>query len=659
MYNFCVFAGTTEGRELVEFLSAQNVKTTASVATEYGKTLLTPSENLTISAKRLPVDQIIELFEKEKFDLVIDATHPYAESITESVSKACEQTGTRYLRLLRNVGAENEDGIFVESVEAAAEYLNNTSGNIFITTGSKELGKYVSIENFADRAYARVLPMEASLASCVSAGLQPSHIIAMQGPFTEEVNEAVMRMINAKYMVTKDGGSTGGFAEKYNAAMNLGVKMVIIGRPAQKEGLDYSGVIDLLCREYGLERKPRVSVVGIGSGKELLTVRALARIEDADCLLGTGPLLEEFAYTGKASVKAASTDEIVSCIKSDSVHSRFAVLMSFDPGMVHCTEELVKSLSDCRVEIIPGISGISWLCAKLGISYDNIPVIDIDHKESLPVLEIKRNGKVFISGTPENFRSLMEELTAAGLGSCRVSLAEDPGRTGTEFSVKTAQEISGQTFAGLKLVALVENKAVKAVITPGLPDEQFQRGEGEGGVIPMTKSEVRAVCISKLALSEDSVCWDVGAGTGSVSIEMALASVRGSVYAIEKNADAVDLIDFNKKRFSVSNLNIVAGLAPDALYDLPAPTNVFIGGSSGNMREIIQSVIDKNPDARIVATAVSMESISEIMASMNSFGFQYQEVVLLNAARSRKVAKYHMMMGQNPIHIFTMQGVKA
>ena len=124
----------------------------------------------------------------------------------------------------------------MESVEAAAEYLNNTSGNIFITTGSKELGKYVSIENFADRAYARVLPMEASLASCVSAGLQPSHIIAMQGPFTEEVNEAVMRMINANYMVTMDGGSTGGFAEKYNAAMNLGVKMVIIGRPAQKEG---------------------------------------------------------------------------------------------------------------------------------------------------------------------------------------------------------------------------------------------------------------------------------------------------------------------------------------------------------------------------------------------------------------------------------------
>ncbi len=133
----------------------------------------------------------------------------------------------------------------------------------------------------------------------------------------------------------------------------------------------------------------------------------------------------------------------------------------------------------------------------------------------------------------------------------------------------------------------------------------------------MTKSEVRSVCLSKLRLTERAVCWDIGAGTGSVAIEMALQAKRGQVYAIEQKDAAIRLLQQNKERFCAENLTVVSGCAPEACRDLPAPTHVFIGGSSGNMREIL--------------------------------------ALVLEIARDKRAGDYHLMTGQNPIYIFTMQ----
>ena len=166
MYKICVFAGTTEGRELVEFLSTQPVSVTACVATEYGETLLSPRENLTISAQRLTVIEMEELFAKERFDIVVDATHPYASVVTENIAAACKATGTEYLRLQRSGVVAPEDAVFAADIEEAVSYLNSVEGNLLLTTGSKELHKFTSIKDFADRVYARVLPMEESYVIC-------------------------------------------------------------------------------------------------------------------------------------------------------------------------------------------------------------------------------------------------------------------------------------------------------------------------------------------------------------------------------------------------------------------------------------------------------------------------------------------------------------
>ena len=150
----------------------------------------------------------------------------------------------------------------------------------------------------------------------------------------------------------------------------------------------------------------------------------------------------------------------------------------------------------------------------------------------------------------------------------------------------------------------------------------------------MTKEEVRTVSLSKLRLTADSVCYDVGAGTGSLSIEMALRAHQGQVWAIEKKEDA---------------------LAPEALKDLPAPTHAFIGGSSGNLKEIVKLLLEKNPQVRIVINCITLETVSEALETAKEFGFEENEIVQLSAARSKAIGRYHMMMGENPIYIITLQ----
>ena len=151
MYKICVFGGTTEGRELVEFLNAQPCEVTACVATEYGQALLPEAERLTVSARRLPADEIKALLTDRHFDLVIDATHPYAASITKSIARACAETGVERWRLLRGASEAPEDAVFAENTDEAVRFLSGTEGNILLTTGSKELSKFAALPDFAAR----------------------------------------------------------------------------------------------------------------------------------------------------------------------------------------------------------------------------------------------------------------------------------------------------------------------------------------------------------------------------------------------------------------------------------------------------------------------------------------------------------------------------
>lgn len=654
MSKICIFGGTTEGRKLAEFLSGQPCDVMVCVATDYGQTLLPESEHVSVSARRLPVGEIVSLLTEKRFDLVIDATHPYAQSITKSIASACRETGTLRWRLLRSASGVSPEHTYVETVSDAAAFLSGTEGNILLTTGSKELAGFSQLPGFSERVWARVLPLQSSLDACAQAGLPASHIFAMQGPFSEAMNAAMLRTIGAQYLVTKDGGAPGGFEEKESAAKSAGARLVVIGRPPEEEGLSLSKTISALCAKFGFSPKPEVFIAGIGPGSEALqTQEVRAAIRRADCLIGAKRMLDAVAGPQQLTIDAIAPETIASHIAQHPECGVFCVVMSGDTGFYSGTKKLLPLLKECRVRVLPGLSSMSYLCARLGVSYEDAVPVSLHGRDLDIAREVRRRRKVFtLVGGDGGMQALCERLTQAGLGHVRIAVGERLSYPDEAITRGTAQELRSHTFDKLS-AALIENDTPNEIVTPGLPDEAFLRNLEPGKLVPMTKSEVRSICLSKLRLTPNAVCWDVGAGTGSVSIEMARLCADGFVYAIEKNEQAQALLEKNRESFSASNMQIIPGLAPEACRDLPAPTHAFLGGTSGSVRDILALLLEKNPRVRIVATAVTLESVSALSACMEDF--EAAECVSVQVSKAAALGQYHLMQAQNPVYIFTLQ----
>lgn len=654
MSKICIFGGTTEGRKLAEFLSGQPCDVMVCVATDYGQTLLPEAEHVSVSARRLPVGEIVSLLTEHRFDLVIDATHPYAQSITKSIARACRETETLRWRLLRGASGVSPEHTYVETVSDAAAFLAGTEGNILLTTGSKELAKFSQLPGFSERVWARVLPLQSSLDACAQAGLPASHIFAMQGPFSEAMNTAMLRSIGAQYLVTKDGGAPGGFEEKEAAAKNAGARLVVIGRPPEEEGLSLSKTISALCTQFGFAPKPEVFIAGIGPGSEALqTQEVRAAIRRADCLIGARRMLDAVAGPQQLTIDAIAPETIASHIAQHPECGVFCVVMSGDTGFYSGTKKLLPLLKACRVRVLPGLSSMSYLCARLGVSYEDAVPVSLHGRDLDIAREVRRRRKVFtLVGGDGGMQALCERLTQAGLGHVRIAVGERLSYPDEAITRGTAQELRSHTFDKLS-AALIENDTPGEIVTPGLPDEAFLRNLEPGKLVPMTKSEVRSICLSKLRLTPNAVCWDVGAGTGSVSIEMARLCADGTVYAIEKSERALALLEQNKEAFSASNMQIIPGSAPEVCRDLPAPTHAFLGGTSGSVRDILALLLEKNPHVCIVATAVTLESVSALSACMEDF--EAAECVSVQVSKAAALGQYHLMQAQNPVYIFTLQ----
>lgn len=655
MANICIFAGTTEGRRLVDFLREQDVRITACAATEYGGELIEPADRLTVLTGRLDEPHMEELFGTERFDLVIDATHPYASAVTENLMQACLNTNTEYLRVERGGEGMPQSAVCVSDTAAAVEYLNGAVGNILLTTGSKELADFAAIEDFAERAFARVLPVESSISACREAGLKPSHILAMQGPFSVGMNAAMIKSVNAAYVVTKESGRAGGFEEKALAAMKAGAKLIVIGRPESGAlGSSLGETLEYLEKRFGFTARPKVAVVGIGPGaKRGMTIEASEAVTNAECLIGAKRMLEA-ARPDQTVFEAVSPDAIVGFIREHKELSRFAVLMSGDVGFYSGAKKLIPKLDFCELTVIPGVSSLAYLCAKACVSYEDAVTVSLHGRDGCIVPAVRRNRRVFaLVGGGNGAGKLVDELTEAGLDGVSVTVGERLGYDDERITSGTAAELAGRSFDPLSAV-LIENRAPESAAA-GLPDEAFLRNPSEKPAVPMTKSEVRAVVMSKLRLNADSVVWDIGAGTGSVTVEAALSYPCGRVFAVEKKPEAAELLNENVKKFGLNNVGITEGEAPEVLSDLPAPTHAFIGGSSGNMRGIVSLILDKNPRCRIVAAAISLETVSDLTAIMKETAFAYTEVVCLNVSKARRAGDYDLMIGQNPVYIFTLQ----
>lgn len=537
-------------------------------------------------------------------------------------------------------------------MEAAVDYLGKTTGNILATTGSKEAAKYTVLSDFENRVFLRVLSLPNVVEECSRLGFQGKNLLCMQGPFSKEFNIAMLRQLNCKYMVTKMSGKSGGFLEKLEAARACGCTLVVVGRPLKETGVSLQECKRILCRSFSLPSQAEISLVGIGMGNtDSLTKEAEKTIQEADLLIGASRMLESCEKKEQDIYVEYNSEKIASYIQEHPEYEKIAVVLSGDVGFHSGAKKLLAVLGN-QVKVICGISSVAYFMSRIQKSWDDT-VLTSNHGEEANLLSlIRQNKKVFsILGKNDSVSELSKKLLAYGMDEVvlyvgeRLSYADEKIQKGTP---ETFADYEGDSLS----VLYVENENYRQQsATHGIRDEEFLRDK-----VPMTKEEVRTVSLSKLRLFENSVCYDIGAGTGSVAIEMALRAYKGKVYAIEKKELAVELLKKNKEQFQADNLEIIEGLAPEAMKALEAPTHAFIGGSSGNMKEIMELLLEKNSKVRIVINCIALESVSEALECLKTLPVTDTEIVQMTVSKSKTVGRYHMMMGENPIYIISCTG---
>lgn len=393
-----------------------------------------------------------------------------------------------------------------------------------------------------------------------------------------------------------------------------------------------------------------VTLIGMGSGQpENLTLQGLAALRQADLILGARRLLAVLP-AGCTENRAAAyrPDEVAELLQTSGAENAVLVY-SGDTGFYSGASSMMEKLEalGVRARVLPGLSSIQLLASALGRPWQGWNLVSAHGRTCDPVAECMQGRPTFfLTGGSEDPATLCAQLEAEGFGDVQGVVGQCLGTPEEKLFRGSVKELAAGRFNSLS-VLLVEAAEVLPRRAPGLPDEAFERGD-----VPMTKQEVRAAVLAKLAVRPEDILWDVGAGTGSVSVELALAAPRGRVYAVECRPEGCALIKANREKFRTRNLVLVEGLAPAALSDLPAPDAVFIGGSKGSLAAIVDAALDKNPDARICVSAIALESLSAAVAALTAQGRTVQ-VSQIAVSRAKAVGGLHLMMAQNPIYLIT------
>lgn len=699
MSDIVIFGGTSEGRMLAEALRETEIQVHICVATEYGAALLPEGWNLHVHTGRMDEAEMEDFFESLSAAYCLDATHPYAVEVTENIRRACQKKDLPYIRVIRDEekplhqsGNEpscrekkenaGKGGLVYEmqSVEEAAEFLKDTEGIVLITTGSKELEKYTVLPDYQSRCYARVLPTPEVMDKCRELGFEGSHIIGMQGPFSEELNYAIMKQIHADWMVTKSSGRAGGYQEKCEAALRAGANMIIIRRPkeesclrkeagssGEKKGL--AEAVRFIREKCGIKEKRSLYLIGMGPGDaKLLTREAEECLKSCDVVIGAKRIVEIWqGHQSKPRFESYRKEEIFSYLREHPEYRRIALVYSGDIGFYSgakgMRDYVAGQLQDFpeewedefQIHPVSGIASPIYFLNKLGYSWEDVQLVSCHGKKTNLISMMKHQRRVCtLLGERNGVAQICQTFLDFGMKQVWITVGERLTYPNERIVTGHPEDFIRQEFDALS-VALFENPDFEARrISPGIEDHAFIRGK-----VPMTKQEIRVLSLAKIKLTADSVLYDIGAGTGSVAIEAALQCEQGHVYAVEKKPEGIALIQENKNRFGAENLTIIEGEAPEALEDLPGPTHAFIGGSSGRLLEIIQKVREKNQDVRFVITAITLETLALLEKIKEQFPeYADMEVLQINAARSRALGRYHLMSAENPVFIICFGGRK-
>lgn len=393
----------------------------------------------------------------------------------------------------------------------------------------------------------------------------------------------------------------------------------------------------------------RITLIGLGLGTPgTISAEGLAALREADLIAGAQRLLESLP-AGCTGNRRAAVKPLELCRALEGGWQAPCVVYSGDTGFYSGARSLEPLLREGghEVRILPGISSVQYLAAKLLRPWQGWRLVSAHGAACDPVAAVRGQAAFFLTGGVQGPAALCRELARAGLGGLQAVVGERLSYPEERILYGTAEEFAGREFDPLN-VLLVEAAPVKReAAAQGIADGAFLRGRA-----PMTKQEVRAAALAKLAVGPEDTLWDVGAGTGSVSVEMALLAKKGRVFAVERDPEACGLIEENRERFGAYGLQVVPGEAPGALAGLPAPDAVFIGGSGGALEGILQAVGEKNPQARVCVTAVTVETLSAALGALEGMG-KSTRVTQLAVSRSRQAGRAHMLLAENPVYLIT------
>ena len=443
----------------------------------------------------------------------------------------------------------------------------------------------------------------------------------------------------------------------------------------------------------------KIFIIGAGLGAGSITEDAKNALAESSVVLGAERLLSEYAsfIRGKRCVAKYGAEDVLAAANSAGAESfrgadpaqsangagaetfrgadpaqsangagAVAVLVSGDPGFYSAALKICAAFDskaaggaeaggaqsggaeEYCVRVIPGISSLNAMFAALGMPWQDAALCSM-HGKDVNAAEYVRRNRITFFLTGKNTAQLSEKLCAAGYEDIKLYVGQDLGSADQSVISCTAKELSEKQLSSLTVI-VAENPDADASVRTGIPDEEFIRGS-----VPMTKSEVRAVLMSKLGIKPDMICADIGAGTGSCTAEMALAAWNGRVYAIDPNPEAVALIKENCRKLHIGNVEAREGLAPDDIKDLPPLDAAFIGGSKGHMTEIFSEILGKNPNCRIVVSSIVLQTLSSALDAFAAFGIE-PEVVQIAAAASKRVSGLDMMMARNPIFLISGGG---
>lgn len=403
-----------------------------------------------------------------------------------------------------------------------------------------------------------------------------------------------------------------------------------------------------------------IYIIGIGiNGKDSLSDKSLEIIKNAAVLFGGERHLSYFpGFKGERFAIKSNLKEVVQHIKENR-NKKITVLASGDPGFFGIADYLIKNLGKDNIEIIPNISSMQWAFAKIKETWHDAEIVSSHGRGIENIIEAaSRNNKIGIfTSSGDEPKKIAEALIKTNLNNFTAYICEDIGSTEEKIESYPLDKVASKSFSPLNIMILtkgaqggIKDEGINSRIEGlfGLPDESFSHSAGL-----ITKEEIRAISLAKMRLREDSVIWDIGACSGSVAIEAGRIARKGRVYAIEKKHERVEQIKENIKNFSMNNIKIIEGEAPDCLKGLPEFDAVFIGGSSGRLKTILE-VCSKSMKSkgRIIINAITLDTLKTATDSLKWLGIAF-DIVSVNIARSKDIADSIFFEAQNPVYIIS------